>query len=570
MIAHPQSTIPLWRSLVHDGLRWLADRPPLVWRLLAIGLFTFLFGRVLWLGSVVVDGTRYFWLDDDLMISLTYARNLVDGLGLVWHADAQVEGYSNLLWVLVMSIIHLLPLPQAVMPVAVKVVSWGLGVWVLLLSERLLRLFLPRPGLTLPFLLIALTLTVDFFYWTANGFETTLLVFLFLMVVIRLLQEDGSPRPGTYLLLGLIPLVRSDALHVWACAALVAIGLTTTWAQRRRVAFWLGVSLCFPAGHFLWRYSYYGEWLPNTYYLKVHGLPGRVELGLTYLQRFVTYYWFPLILLLLYLLVDGRRRTKDGGSQTSSVLRLPSLPPEWLLSAGLLVSSAYILTVGGDSFRYARFLAHLVPVVLVLLAVAIGRLTNKAIFWQLILVVAVFVWLPRPNDYREMVSYNGAPLLMIPAGVTIDRETAPDTTVATFAIGSLSYYSNRSVIDLLGKADPVIARQSPQPQWSGPSWLGHNKFNIPYSLSLEPDIVIPQLSPDRVDNQEWLTEQRDTVGEWFAVSLALDPTFQTRYLPNGSNIPYFRDQSNIYLRDTSPELSGLDQWESIIVSFELP
>src|SRR5262245_62098493 len=36
--------------------------------------------------SITIDGTRYFWLDDDQMISMRYARNLANGEGLVWNA----------------------------------------------------------------------------------------------------------------------------------------------------------------------------------------------------------------------------------------------------------------------------------------------------------------------------------------------------------------------------------------------------------------------------------------------------------------------------------------------------
>ena len=49
--------------------------------------------------TVVIDHQRYYYLDDDQMISMRYARNLVDGLGLVWNAGDRVEGYTNLGWV---------------------------------------------------------------------------------------------------------------------------------------------------------------------------------------------------------------------------------------------------------------------------------------------------------------------------------------------------------------------------------------------------------------------------------------------------------------------------------------
>jgi hypothetical protein len=57
---------------------------------------------------VAIDGQRYFGLFDDAMISMRYAWNFAHGLGLVWNAGERVEGYSNLLMTLGMSLAALL------------------------------------------------------------------------------------------------------------------------------------------------------------------------------------------------------------------------------------------------------------------------------------------------------------------------------------------------------------------------------------------------------------------------------------------------------------------------------
>ncbi len=53
---------------------------------------------------VAVDGRRYFNLFDDAMISMRYAWNFAHGNGLVWNVGERVEGYTNLLMTLIMSI----------------------------------------------------------------------------------------------------------------------------------------------------------------------------------------------------------------------------------------------------------------------------------------------------------------------------------------------------------------------------------------------------------------------------------------------------------------------------------
>src|ERR671920_1614834 len=53
---------------------------------------------------VGIDGRRYFALFDDAMISMRYAWNLSHGAGLVWNPGEYVEGYTNLLMTLLMSV----------------------------------------------------------------------------------------------------------------------------------------------------------------------------------------------------------------------------------------------------------------------------------------------------------------------------------------------------------------------------------------------------------------------------------------------------------------------------------
>src|SRR5215217_9297644 len=54
--------------------------------------------------SVGIDGRRYFCLFDDAMISMRYAWNFSHGMGLVWNVGERIQGYTNLLMTLIMSI----------------------------------------------------------------------------------------------------------------------------------------------------------------------------------------------------------------------------------------------------------------------------------------------------------------------------------------------------------------------------------------------------------------------------------------------------------------------------------
>jgi hypothetical protein len=67
--------------------------------------------------SFIIDGTRYFVLFDDAMISMRYAYNLAHGNGLVWNLGERVQGFTNPLWVFYMALLRLCdPSAQLALP----------------------------------------------------------------------------------------------------------------------------------------------------------------------------------------------------------------------------------------------------------------------------------------------------------------------------------------------------------------------------------------------------------------------------------------------------------------------
>ena len=78
--------------------------------------------------------------------------------------------------------------------------------------------------------------------------------------------------------------------RVSVTAALVAIGSAR---DRSRALGRLALAAVLPAAHLGFRWLYYGQWLPNTYYLKVDGLAvsDRLALGGSYLAYFAAFYW---------------------------------------------------------------------------------------------------------------------------------------------------------------------------------------------------------------------------------------------------------------------------------------
>lgn len=239
------------------------------------------YGVFIWRSSWVVDGRRRFTLFDDAMISMSYARTLADGHGLVWYPDAPaVEGFTNPLWVAVMAGLHAVGLSSSGVALAVMVLGGLLCLASALLAVGIVRrLTVTSPGLDAA-VAGAVAFSYPLIYWSLRGMEVGLITVLTLAGTWLVLRMDEEARS------------RSGAMEVALAAVLVA-GVTTrldfavvagallAWrwwraprGQRlRAVAVPPAAVALALAAQELARHAYYGRWVPNTFTLKTAGVP---------------------------------------------------------------------------------------------------------------------------------------------------------------------------------------------------------------------------------------------------------------------------------------------------------
>lgn len=349
--------------------------PRLFWWLILLGAGVFYVLFILRTGFTVY-GERYYTLFDDAMISMRYAQNLAAGHGLVWNpGEAPVEGYTNLLWTLWMAAIHLLPLPLAKTSLAVMasgaVILFAL-IWAVAATARTLTgVRRSWAGLFAAFLT---AFSFPLIYWTLRGMEVGFLALLAsagTLLVFRL-QEQRRPAYllGLALCLAALVLTRDDAVTI--ASVLVAYAVLTAPGRRARIgtAAILGAAVAVPkAIHLAFRWSFYGDVLPNTYYLKLGGstLADRIGRGALTFGSVVTQHLIPLLAIAGLLLV-ALRRGRDP------VLRSRLL----LLAALVTVQLAYSVYVGGDAWEYMnmanRYVAVALPALALLAGIGLARL----------------------------------------------------------------------------------------------------------------------------------------------------------------------------------------------------
>lgn len=478
---------------------------------LIFGLIVLLFlvyaARFIERTSFLIEGERYFVLFDDAMISMRYAKNLADGYGPVWNPGGErVEGFTNPLWTGIMALVHLLPLPLSKMSLPVQILGALILATHLYFVKKIGDELTDNPFLTLP----AVFLTA-FYYslnnWTLQGMEVgliTLFISISLWLVLRNLKRTTfSPAP--YLIMGLASWVRLDA-SVAFLAILLFLAVFDPQHRRQHLIWGISLFVGFFAMQTLARLAYYGEPLPNTYYLKMGGysLFDRVQRGLIVYGQFVwTMNWFLFLIPFTVLLTRLDRQTG-------------------LLLFIFLAQSAYSVYVGGDAWEHKgganRFISVAMPgfflvfvLALDLIRQAILNFAQENRAWvqrltQFALLAIVVTSLFSFNMLLELDSFRKWSTIKRPIFVTGNEEhthtgldvraiTTADASIAVVSAGAISYFSERISIDLLGKADKVIAQGDPRPirgisddQDFRP---GHNKWDYAYSIGqLQPDLVV--------------------------------------------------------------------------------
>jgi hypothetical protein len=447
---------------------------------------------------VVLDGRSYYLLADDAMISARYAYNLAHGRGLSWNAGDRVEGITNLGWTIVMAVPHWLGIPLGIAPLFPLLVN-------ALLMVALCALVLiwswcrgrAVQGMTAATLIAFDPTTIT---WGAAGMETTLQTMLVTLAVLPFFFERAALSP---LWAGLAFVIRPDSLLVffWTC-------VLTIW---RRCRLWpLVVGAAVIAAVFVFQRVYYGDWLPNTYYLKATAGAGTIARGLRYLATYALSWpflgWPLLAAPIVY--VAWRRR----------LVEVAALPVLW---------AVYVVWIGGDAFPAGRFFAPIVPTMALFagallddlcqrecwpaLAVAALCLYVRVAAGALLLLIGTHVWVVA--SYKDAVNL-----------AKLGREHVPrSATIGVYYAGVLPYYMpEHRFHDFLGKSDRVIARSTAH---SGPP--GHNKWNYRYSLDvIRPDFIVTAGPFDGTDDDNRRLLSNDYA---FHPALWLDPTFRAKY-----------------------------------------
>lgn len=432
---------------------------------------------------------------DDAYISYRYARNWVDGHGLVYNLGERVEGFTNLSWTLLVALG--IAAGAGAREVA-HVLGLASGAGALVASWALARAGLPDSrgwlaGLA-PWLVLAST---PFQRWATSGLETPLFVALATASLAALL----SRRLGiATLLLVLATLTRPEGVLLAGIVFFFAwLDPSSPAAERTREG---------PGSRFRWdaipwrwgmlfaaalalltafRLAYYGSPLPNTFYAKVGGVP-----------RF----WG--VLYVVDFLLSGALLLLPPAALAVAVQRRAWAPAAWV-AAGL----AYVVWVGGDALGLSRLLLPALPALAAVAVVGTGWALDRSTLFgaaaaaclALAMVWSVYGTIPLSattlrHPKRERVLHDtrrfdaGFEEVGFGKAMVLKQRGDGDALVAIGAIGSFGYHSRLPILDILGLVDPAIARTRPDERSPRPAVPGHQRWNTDYVFARQPEYIL--------------------------------------------------------------------------------
>lgn len=411
---------------------------------------------------VALSAVLFDWFVEDAAISMSYARNLASGQGLVPFAGGErVEGYSNFLWVLLLA-------SFAHFGVDGFAAARAVGLFASLLTLPLVWVVARRaygddrwvPALAT----LLLGANAQFVIWNASGLENGLFNLL-LALSVALSLSDGARRrwlaPGAFLMLSL---TRPEGIAY----AAVALALHAWWSLRdgglrRGLWGWLLLWALPLAAYHAWRIDYFAWPLPNTYYAKLGDAGGEGPLrglarGFAYLLGYAGPWsdarkgpglWL-LLLSPVYLL-----SLRHGGEQR----RARALC--WAMAG---VALAFAVWARGDWMPGYRWLSMASVPLSVLFAVGAGELARRvptragAVYAGLTLLALA----PHGLHLHWFVHHRPTTPMAVKRRIehrarierTLDLDRA---TVVDVDMGAHTYWSRDRLVDLAGLIDVPMA-----------------------------------------------------------------------------------------------------------------
>ncbi len=507
------------------------------WNLLLAGIV--ILAGIAWMG-IRVHGTFFH---DDAYITLRYVQHWQAGNGPVWNDSERVEGYTSFLHLVTLHGLQATGIQPEVAARIVGLCSY-LAIWILIaLFCRNSKRNSQQNSSRMLILIATIPTSFSLIAWSLGGLETPLYTVLLMAATYLYTTLTSNSSNNRYLavgvLLALCMLARPEAALFVAVSVLA--GIVHFKSYKPSLLILLAVAAIY-LPYFLWRWQYYGDVFPNTYYAKL-GTPlsKRLRDGFYYFHTFIrSAPWLPLLAIFSWgvtLLKQPERRT--AGWQYMTMISV--------------VGTLYVIWTGGDHMPAYRFWVPLLPVYAWLLAHT-WTPSTLGTDWKtwaavpgILMLLSLSQFVSADQSMRNALRTDPAAAVGKQIGTYISDTFQPGSLIATNSAGAVAFFApNMHFIDMLGLNDKVIAHRTNVPQrthWQ--QFPGHSKGDGAYVLSRNPDYIILGPAEGTVADS---TNANRTDLVWFLSDqeLAENPKFLEAYelrrvrLPNRLTFSYYQ------------------------------
>jgi len=417
---------------------------------------------------------------DDAFISLRYADRFLHGHGLTWNDGEAVEGYSNFLWVLLVSALGFFG-TDLVLATKILGLACTLGAFATIAHyARALPAYITFLGLSV------FSTSASVAIWSMSGMETPLVMLLLAWAVIMLLPllsaYDGKRTVRVGILLGLLCWARPEGAMFTICfaAGLLLFSRVGFAARLKMLVILCAIPLGFFCAQLAFRLYYYHEWTANSALAKLSFSRYHTYAGLDY-ARDALISFLPVI---AYILLNLR-------------LARDTWRPNGLLLLIIAVLTTAIIFTGGDIFSNGyRFFVPLVPLIALLFMhgaragfAAAGWLKESVLLCVVgISQLALQLYYPPHLD----TGIHGLTQAWVEMGKALEKRFGPyQPLVATPAAGAIPYYSKLPSIDAFGLNDAYLTgHRFDEKMHFGSKMIGHELFDPDYIKMRRPDILM--------------------------------------------------------------------------------
>lgn len=463
---------------------------------------------------------------DDAYITFRYARHLGEGYGLgAWnHTGEHVEGYSSLVWTMLLG-------GAAWLGVDVRIAARVFGTAAALtVMAVLFRRRDDRPAVLTG---VFLALYLPFIFYAASGMEAVAFTSLVTLALV-------GPAAWQPIVAPLLVAMRPEG-------ALVAAVDVAALAWRRERRRWVaataiagGLTLMAIGVH---RWLVYGVLAPNTYYAKVAGGGiGHVRLGLAYVGG-----WMLAHAAVVAFLVVGAVAVRRAGDRRG-----------FTCLALFVAYVVYMASAGGDppsAFPAWRHFIHVAPAWAIVTMTGLASVVRDRRWSQ----VGAAAGLALAADLGVLlVMGGGGPRPGVAAFNTwLASVAGPTTTISSSYGGALPFVVDAVHIDALGLNTPYIARHGT----FDPAGPQDSKTDMRWVIEQRPDIVEGYLSGLALLRGAGVDEILGARRRKMILEMVSSPRFQREYVFL-RNAPYDRMDRAVFLRrdfcDAHPRRDTLD------------